>query len=151
MTQKRNAMGQFEKGNKLSEEHLKKMDEGRRAGHARRALENKEGLLLDLGFDINNVPPDVDKLADMFLGGKAGAVSAHTKLLARSPKYKGLSSGSEWDPDSGEPCPTCHGSGDSDAISKFIKACGYEGLDVLIEVVAAELDKQGETDSEVDT
>ena len=77
--------GQFLPGHKLSPEHKQKMEEGRQKAKEARERNQKELLLVEMGFNPENIPTDVDVLAEKFL--KESSIPAHTKLLQLSPKF----------------------------------------------------------------
>ena len=116
MSDKRDELGRFKPGHKLDDDHLEKMKEGAKVAREAKSDDRKRDLLTQMGY-IEPFSVDVDSLADMFLAGKANSISAHTKLLQRSPVYK--DSVASWDPDSGEPCPMCAGAS-GDTLSKMI-------------------------------
>jgi len=112
----RNELGQFKPGHKLSPEHLEKLAEGRKVARENKGEIELKMNLLAMGF-TEPFPADILTLGRIFVEGKSGTVSAYNKLLALSPTRReelGL-----WDPDSGEPCPTCDGAS-GDTMSKLI-------------------------------
>lgn len=116
MTSDRDEMGRFKPGKKVSEEHLEKMAEGRRAGSKARKEVELNANLLALGFTGPPFPADILTLGKLFVEGKGGSVSAYNKLLALSPTRK--EELALWDPDGDEPCPTCAGAS-GDTMSKL--------------------------------
>ena len=142
MTGKRDELGRFKPGYKLSDEHVEKMVEGAKVAREAKSDDRKRDLLTQMGY-IEPFSVDVDSLADMFLAGKANSISAHTKLLQRSPVYKDTVA--SWDPDSGEPCPMCAGAS-ADTLSKLIAE--HPGLlDAILKFTDVEIGKLAE-DSE---
>jgi len=102
--------------------------EKRNTGRTERAAK----LLSELGgLEWEAADESLKTLAVQAVEGGAGSVTAHRLLLTRLGKLEEAKKGTaveEWDPESGEPCPTCGGT----RIALHIDGPGSKRLDDLL-------------------
>ena len=125
-------------------ELARKAVEKRNTGRTDRAAK----LLQELGsLEWDEADESLKTLAVQAVDGGAGSVTAHRLLLQRLGKLQEAKKGSnveEWDPESGEPCPTCGGV----RIALLISEDGKRRLDSLMDDPEDALDLEEDADAD---